>query len=162
MATIPQTHSTIAVSAGVLCALEGISMAYIMFEDIVRDEGLVDTRILVGLEMYKRLFGHALMRRLLYNSPLAHIQYYILVGSTRTLARRHRRCRRCDRLRQTRKRFLDREEIERPNFGCGSRITLRARRQLVNYREGWSGEDSWVIEAWLGFWRKGGRCGWPG
>lgn len=40
-----------------------------MFEDIIRDQGLVDTRILVGLEMDKRLFRHALVRCLFYSMP---------------------------------------------------------------------------------------------
>ena len=37
--------------------------AYVVLEDVARDEGLVDTRVLVRLQVLKRIFGDTLMLR---------------------------------------------------------------------------------------------------
>ena len=42
--------------------IRALLAAYIMFEDVVRDEGFVDAGVLVRLQMNQRLFGDALMR----------------------------------------------------------------------------------------------------
>lgn len=37
--------------------------AYVVLEDVARDEGLVDARVLVAFEVLQRVFGDALMLR---------------------------------------------------------------------------------------------------
>jgi hypothetical protein len=56
------------ISAKLFCC-SGPFAAHIVFEDIIRNQGLVDTRILVGLEMDESFFRHALMCDLLYYVP---------------------------------------------------------------------------------------------
>ena len=49
-------------------------MTYVVLQDIVRYRRLVHARILVGLEMYKRLFGDVFVQGSLYNSKDVSIE----------------------------------------------------------------------------------------
>lgn len=61
-----------------------------MLEDVARDEGLVDARVFVGLEMLQGVVGNALMLR---SFCVSHTSAYIRCSAHRlffrTFARRH-------------------------------------------------------------------------
>lgn len=90
-----------------------------MLQDVIRDQGLVDTRILVGLEMHKGFLRDALVRCLLYAKHTCQQSSYVLasLASARTFAGRHWRLRGGDGLGQKSfgLRRLHREQIERSN-----------------------------------------------
>ncbi len=64
-------------------------MAYVVLEDIIRNQGFVDARIFVGLQMNEGLLRHALMRGFLYqdNNSSADVlqnlteEYVLLLGA---------------------------------------------------------------------------------
>jgi hypothetical protein len=56
-----------------------IPRAYVVFQDIIRYQGLVDTRIFIGFQMNQGLFGHALVRSLLYK-PTELIEFPSILG----------------------------------------------------------------------------------
>jgi hypothetical protein len=73
-----------------------IPRAYVVFQDIIRYQGLVDTRIFIGFQMNQGLFGHALVRSLLYK-PTELIEFPSIRG---TFTWRHWSFRCCNRRRQ--------------------------------------------------------------
>lgn len=66
MAVAQRSHSTIRGSVYIpqyMVHLGGCM--YIVLEDVIRDQGFVDARVLVGLEMDERIFRDTLMHSLL-------------------------------------------------------------------------------------------------
>jgi len=59
MAGVPQRHSTI-FSQRFIKVFRAL-VAYVVLEDIIRDKGLVNRGVLVGLQVNKRFFRHALV-----------------------------------------------------------------------------------------------------
>ncbi len=63
MAEAVRSHSTVLFSK--ISPSKGeVVRAHIVFEDIIRDQGLVDTRVFIGLQMYQSIFRDTLVRRL--------------------------------------------------------------------------------------------------
>lgn len=64
--------------------------AYIVLEDVARDERLVDARVLVGPEVLQRVVGNALMLRSLCRALAKCLRtLFSYPGAARTFARRH-------------------------------------------------------------------------
>src|SRR6266536_4471112 len=65
MGAIPRTHSTIYILEH-LQKVDKMSRTYVVLEDIIRNQGFVNTRILVRLEVNESLIRDALMRGFLW------------------------------------------------------------------------------------------------
>jgi hypothetical protein len=85
MAEAVRSHSTISFSK-IPPSIREVVRAHIVFEDIIRDQGFVDTRVFIGLQMYQSIFRDTLVRRLFFeqttlaNSFLNQGRYALLLG----------------------------------------------------------------------------------